>query len=286
MNNILTVDLEEWFVVENLRENITFRDWDQKTARIEQTTDRLLELFDSYNVRATFFVLGWIAKKYPRIIYTIAQTGHEIGCHSFQHRRVDTLDREEFARDTNQAINAIAEATGVAPVGYRAPSWSINSSIPWAFEVLSELGFIYDSSIFPIRHDIYGEPWGPRTVFKMDLANGKSLYEIPASTISIMGKNFPVGGGGYLRHSPYWFTSWMVRRLNRQNRPAVVYIHPWEIDEYQPRTKGLSAFQRYRQYGSISTLLIKLEKLFHEFDFFAARDYLSTNMRRPIGFER
>ncbi|UCD16892.1 MAG: DUF3473 domain-containing protein [Candidatus Zixiibacteriota bacterium] len=286
MTNILTVDLEEWFVAENLRENIQFRDWDRMSARVEDNTRKLLELFDTYHVRATFFVLGWIAERHPRIVRQISQAGHEIGCHSYQHRRVDTLDHDEFRRDTLKAVTAIAQATGVTPVGYRAPSWSINSSIPWAFEILAELGFMYDSSIFPIKHDIYGEPSGPKRIFKMNLDNGKSLYEIPASTITLLGKNFPFGGGGYLRHAPFWFTARMMRRINSEDRPVVVYIHPWEIDENHPRIQGLSLFQRFRQYGSIPTLVVKLEKLFREFDFFAARDYIVTNMRKPIGFER
>ncbi len=286
MTNILTVDFEEWFVVENLRDNMAGEDWDSLTPRVEENAYKLLELFQAYQVRATFFILGWVAERYPNLVAGIVRAGHEIGCHSYSHRRVDLLSREEFEKDTRRAVRAIVNATGVMPVGYRAPSWSINSSIPWAFEILADQGFLYDSSTFPIKHDIYGEPDAPRTAFRMTLDSGRTLYELPASTVTVWGKNFPVGGGGYLRHAPYWFTSWMIRKLNRANRPAMIYIHPWEIDEKHPRVAGLTAFQKYRQYGAISTLMIKLERLLGEFDFSAAKDYIAMLNRRPIGFER
>jgi len=286
VTNILTVDLEEWFVVENLRGIIDVKQWDELPRRIEQNTREILSLFDDYHVRATFFVLGWVAEKYPQIIREISIAGHEIGCHSYFHRRVDSLDRDEFRRDTEMAINAIFKATGVTPVGYRAPSWSINSSISWAFETLAELGFEYDSSLFPITHDLYGEPDAPTGTIRMQLNNGMTLYEVPASTIKIFGRNFPVGGGGYLRHGPLWFTSWMINRLNTSGRPAVLYIHPWEVDRDHPKLDGLTALQKYRQYGSIATLMMKLEKLFRKFDFYAARDYLANIKRKKIGFER
>lgn len=286
VTNILTVDLEEWFVVENLREVIDRGEWEELPARVEQNTREILSLFSDYHVRATFFVLGWVAQKYPQIIKEISIAGHEIGCHSYYHRRVDTLDRDEFRRDTEMAVNAIFKATGITPVGYRAPSWSINSNIRWAFEVLAEMGFEYDSSLFPITHDLYGEPDAPTGTFRMQLDNGLALYEIPASTVKIMGRNFPVGGGGYLRHGPLWFTTWMINRLNTANRPAVLYIHPWEVDRNHPRLDGLNALQKFRQYGSIATLMIKLEKLFRRFDFYSARDYLAAVRRKKIGFER
>ncbi len=286
VTNILTVDLEEWFVVENLREVIDRGEWEELPARVEQNTREILSLFSDYHVRATFFVLGWVAQKYPQIIKEISIAGHEIGCHSYYHRRVDTLDRDEFRRDTEMAVNAIFKATGITPVGYRAPSWSINSNIRWAFEVLAEMGFEYDSSLFPITHDLYGEPDAPTGTFRMQLDNGLALYEIPASTVKIMGRNFPIGGGGYLRHGPLWFTTWMINRLNTANRPAVLYIHPWEVDRNHPRLDGLNALQKFRQYGSIATLMIKLEKLFRRFDFYSARDYLAAVRRKKIGFER
>ena len=284
--NILTVDLEDWFVVENLKGSIDYSQWEELPSRIEGNTQRLLELFDRYRIRATFFILGWIAEKYPTLMGEIAYLGHEIACHSYGHVRVDMLGEQAFRDDTRRAMEIIERSSGMTPIGYRAPSWSINSSIPWAFEVLASLGFKYDSSLFPIKHDIYGEPTAPCEIFKMKLRSGKTLYEIPASTVRLFGKNMPVCGGGYLRHSPYWYTATMIRKLNKVNRPAIVYIHPWELDEDQPRTEGLSMFQKFRQYGSVAILGKKIEKLLAEFDFIPAGDYINTLAKRRIGFEK
>jgi len=284
--NILTVDLEDWFVVENLKGNIDYREWDDLPSRVVVNAERLLEIFDRHEVRATFFVLGWIADRFPHLIQNIALHGHEIACHSFRHIMVNKVDKDIFKSDTEMAIQAIKKACGVAPSGYRAPSWSIDSSTPWAFEILARLGFSYDSSIFPVKHDIYGDPMGPKDIFRMKLESGRLLYEIPASTINVWGKNIPIGGGGYLRHSPLWYTYGVIKKLNGGGKPAVMYVHPWELDSDMPRLKGLSLLQRYRQYGSISTLMRKLEKLLEEFEFGSAGEYIERIKRKPIGFER
>jgi len=286
VTNILTVDLEDWFVVENLKENIDYRQWDDLESHVVENTEKLLKLFESHNVRATFFILGWIAGRFPHLIQRIAVHGHEIACHSYRHIMVSKISKEEFRSDTEMAIAAIRKACGITPVGYRAPSWSINSSTPWAFEILADLGFLYDSSIFPVKHDLYGDPMSPRDTFRMKLDSGRPLFEIPATTLNILGKNLPVCGGGYLRHSPLWYTAGIIRRLNRAGRPALVYVHPWELDPKLPRMKGLTFLQKYRQYGSIHTLLRKLHKLLGEFDFCPARNYVESVIRKPIGFDR
>ena len=286
MKNILTVDLEDWFVVENLKANIKFEEWDEMSDRVVDNTNRLLDLFDYYGVRATFFVLGWIAEKHPRLINRVSAMGHEVACHSYRHDRVDQLQEKYFREDTLRAVEAIEKACGITPVGYRAPSWSINSKVKWAYEELADMGFLYDSSMYPIKHDIYGEPGGPKRIIKIELDNGQSIYEVPASTVTILGHNFPVGGGGYLRHSPFWFTKKMIKKLNRENHPAVIYIHPWEIDSHQPRLEGLTAFQRYRQYGSIATIERKMELLLQAFDFCTIKDYIRQLVKKPIGFGR
>ncbi len=286
VTNILTVDLEDWFVVENLKGNIDYRQWDELPSRVVANTERLLNLFEKNDLRATFFVLGWVADRFPNLIETVAAAGHEIACHSYRHIMVKTVDRETFRSDTEMAIRVIRNACGLAPVGYRAPSWSIDSSTPWAFEILADLGFAYDSSIFPVKHDIYGDPHGPQEIFRMKLESGRSLFEIPASTLPLWGKNLPVCGGGYLRHSPLWYTAGIIRKLNRIGRPAVVYVHPWEVDQKLPRMKGLSLLQKYRQYGSINTMMRKLERLLEEFQFCRARDYIERLTRKPIGFGR
>ncbi len=285
LNNILTVDLEDWFVVENLKGEIDYDQWHKLPSRVVESTEKVLALFDLHNVKATFFVLGWIAEKFPHLINDISLQGHEIGCHSFSHKRIDLLNKKEFRKDTQRAIRAISDACGIIPIGYRAPSWSINSKINWAFEVLAELGFLYDSSLYPIKHDIYGEPHGMRVISRLNL-DGNDLYEIPASTVKFLGRNFPVGGGGYLRLSPVWFTERMIRKLNRAGHPAVIYIHPWELDEDQPRVKKLSLLQKYRQYGSLSLFIKKLEIILKKFDFCTAGDYISRINKKPIGFDR
>lgn len=284
--NLLTVDLEEWFSIEALSGHFTDQDWPELPSTLQTNCDRLLELFHTNNVLATWFIVGWCAERFPHLIRRIADEGHEIACHSYCHRRVDQMGADKFRDDTRRAADVIESAAGKRPLGYRAPSWSINQSVPWAFEILAELGFEYDSSIFPVKHDIYGMPTGPRKLFRMSLGNGSFLYEIPASTYRLMGHNLPLGGGGYLRHSPYWYSRRMIHRLNRQGLPAVVYVHPWEIDPRPPRVDGLKALERFRLYGSTSIFLQKLERLLGDFEFVTAAEYIRLATHKRIGFER
>lgn len=284
--NLLTVDMEEWFVVEALADRVSFEDWDSHSSTLVRNSRRLLNLFSRKGVHATWFILGWCAEKHREIVAEIADAGHEIGCHSYRHRKISSLSPEEFREDTLRAQEAIVSAAGVTPVGYRAPSWSITPESAWAFDILAELGFQYDSSLFPIKHDLYGIPGGPREIFKMKTANNRYLWEIPASTYRTLGRNIPLGGGGYLRHSPYWYSRWMINKLNAQHVPVVVYIHPWEIDPEPPFIDGLSASQRFRTYGSTDTFEVKLERLLEDFEFVCASDYLAATATKKIGFER
>jgi polysaccharide deacetylase family protein (PEP-CTERM system associated) len=194
------------------------------------------------------------------------------------------MDAQSFREDTLMAIDAIVQAVGNRRYGYRAPSWSINDRTPWAFEVLAELGFEYDSSIFPIKHDIYGMPEGPRKPVKMTFDNGRYLWEIPASTLRIMGKNIPLAGGGFFRHSPYWYTRNLIRKLNQLGQPAVVYIHPWEFDPDLPRVPAISAFKRFRMYSSTSILSYKFDRLLQDFQFTTVGTFLRLQKKRRIGF--
>lgn len=285
-SNLLTVDLEEWFVVEALSERYSINDWSSLPSTVIKNSRLLLSLFDNYGARATWFVLGWVCERYPELIAEIASRGHEIACHSYAHRRVDSLSQFEFQEDTQRAIDAIEKVTGERPLGYRAPSWSMNERVPWAFETLARLGFTYDSSIFPIKHDLYGIPDGPRHFFRMSFEDGGFLFELPASTFRIFGRNLPIVGGGYLRHAPYWYSRFMVRRLNANGQPAVVYVHPWELDSDPPQISGLTSVQQYRMYGSTAVLLRKLEKLLSEFRFTTVESYIRKMVWRPIGFER
>ena len=194
------------------------------------------------------------------------------------------MSPEQFREDTKRAVDAIMKTTAMRPRGYRAPSWSINTTVPWAFEILSELGFEYDSSIFPIKHDIYGIPKGPRQMFRMKFESDRYLYEIPASTIRLFGRNLPIAGGGYLRHCPYWYTRRVIRNLNAEGQAAVIYIHPWEIDPNPPYVEGLSVIQRLRTYGSTSILGVKLDRLLSDFDFTTMSHYIRHQRQQKIGF--
>ncbi|MEW5796401.1 MAG: XrtA system polysaccharide deacetylase [Candidatus Zixiibacteriota bacterium] len=284
--NLLTVDLEEWFVVEALADRFAPEDWVGLPSTLQRNVMRLLRLFARQDVQATWFVLGWCAERHPALINRIAEQGHEVACHSYSHRMIDRLSPDEFRLDTRRAINAITEATGIRPVGYRAPSWSMSDRVPWAFEILAELGFEYDSSIFPIKHDLYGMPDGPRHLFRMTFSNDRFLYELPATTIRRWGQNVPVGGGGYLRHSPYWYTRHMMRKVNDSGHPVMVYVHPWELDPDPPAMSGLSLSQRLRSYGSTGILEQKLDRLLSDFTFVPVIEYIRAVTRQRIGFER
>jgi polysaccharide deacetylase family protein (PEP-CTERM system associated) len=284
--NFLTVDLEEWYVAEALADQLPMADWDRYPSTVQRNTRRLLDLFDRAQVRATFFILGWCAERHPELIREIDRAGHELACHGYRHGRISEMTPEEFRQDTERAIEAIGSAVGFRPRGYRAPSWSVTPQVSWAFETLVDLGFDYDSSIFPIKHDLYGIPEGPRDLFKMTFPGGKQLWEFPASTHRLMGRNIPVGGGGHLRHSPYWYSRRLIRRLNRDGRPVVVYVHPWEFDPDPPRIENLTLLQRFRTYGSTGTFIDKLARVLDDFEFVPMWEYLVSLGKRRIGFER
>lgn len=282
--NLLSVDLEEWFVVDILKDRYAYDDWDGLQSNVVKNTRRLLGLFRKHNAKATWFALGWVARRYPDLLQEIVNEGHEIACHSFYHRRVDQLKPDIFREDTLRAVDAIFMAIGNKPIGYRAPSWSLNAKTPWAFEILAQIGFEYDSSIFPIKHDIYGMPKGPRQLFKMTFENNLSMWELPASTFRIFGRNIPLAGGGFFRHSPYWWSRKLINYINRKGQPALVYIHPWEFDPDPPRIEGLSPLQHFRTYGSTSILLYKFDRLLSDFNFITIAEYITSQKKRLIGF--
>ncbi len=267
MINALTIDVEEYFHPTEVQLSTGPSDWDALPSRVELQVDRVLRLLDRHSVPATFFVLGWVAERHPRMVRKIAAAGHEIGCHSYAHQLVNRMTPEQFRRDTDRAVTRIAEACGVQPRSYRAPSYSITQSSLWALEILVESGFQYDSSIYPIQHDRYGIPGFGRHAQRMETPAGPIL-EIPIATARLgNGYVAPVGGGGYLRLLPARYTAAGIRSINRVDmRPACIYFHPWELDPGQPRlARGMVS--RWRTYTGIGTMERKLERLLTEFRF-------------------
>jgi polysaccharide deacetylase family protein (PEP-CTERM system associated) len=258
--NIASADIEDYFQVEAFAGSIDRSTWQSYSCRVESNTRRLLDLFDDCGVKGTYFVLGWVAERFPGLVRDIAGRGHELACHSYWHRRVYKLTPGEFREDTQRAKDVIEQASGAAIFGYRAPSFSISNQSLWAFDILAELGFTYDSSVFPVRHDIYGIPDAPRSPFVVKTASGP-VVEYPMATFRLVGRgNLPVAGGGYLRIFPFWYTDLGVRRAWRDGVPVVSYIHPWEVDPGQPRlTAPLKS--RLRHYTNLSKTEERWRKL-------------------------
>ena len=242
-----------------------FQDWNLLPSRVSNQTSLILDLLDRYDVKGTFFILGWVAHRHPALIRQIASRGHEIGCHSYAHRLVYELTPDAFREDTLQAVKAISDATGVSPVIYRAPSYSITKQSLWALDILVESGFTYDSSIYPILHDRYGMPGSERHAHILWMDSGP-ICEVPIATVHVSGSVAPVGGGGYLRMLPYVYTAAGIRRINAEGQPACIYLHPWEIDPEQPRiVNGLIA--RARTYTGLRGMAGKLARLLADFRF-------------------
>ncbi|RIL01399.1 MAG: polysaccharide deacetylase family protein [Proteobacteria bacterium] len=233
----LTVDLEEYFHVSNFEGRIARGRWDALPSRVQEPTARLLDLFDAHGATATFFALGWIAERQPRLLREIAARGHEIACHGHAHELVYELGPERFRADLRRARAAIEDAVGATPLGYRAPSYSITQRSLWALPILAEEGFLYDSSIFPVRHPRYGIPGFPPGLVAIQLGGGTAILELPPTTASIGGMQLPVAGGAYLRLLPMSVFRWGFRRAARQRPPAVLIVHPWELDADQPRLR-------------------------------------------------
>jgi polysaccharide deacetylase family protein (PEP-CTERM system associated) len=265
MKNALSFDLEDYYHV-NAFESANRDNWAGFTSRVVQSTQRVLELLDEASCKATFFTLGWVAENYPELIREIAERGHEVACHSDKHRRIFEMTAAEFRDDTRVAKDRLEQIIGRKIIGYRAPSFSITKGSLWAFEILAETGFRYDSSIFPVDHPNYGMPRGPRTAFRVPTPRG-TIVEFPMPTLELAGSRSPFGGGAYLRLLPYWYTRWGIRFLNeREGQPACVYVHPWEIDPEQPRMKG-SVTARVRHYLGLRGLETKLRGLLRDFNF-------------------
>lgn len=270
---IMSVDVEDYFQVEAFSKVVPRSEWGQWPSRVVANTHRILDLFDEFAVKGTFFTLGWVAEKFPGLVREIHARGHELASHSYWHRPVYQLTPETFRQDLRQASDAIGQASGVRVAGYRAPSWSITAQSLWALDILAEEGYLYDSSIFPIRHDLYGIPGAKRFPHRVR-AGGGELAEFPPATVSILGNTLPAAGGGYLRILPLTYTQWALRRLERESGSdgvAVVYLHPWEIDPEQPRIAA-QLKSRIRHYTNLRLMEPRLRALLrtHRFQPFRA----------------
>lgn len=321
MNSLsaLTIDVEEYFQVHAFSDVIRRKDWDSLESRVEKSTYRLLDLLDSTDgqpttdhgpggkPRATFFILGWIAERYPALVREIHSRGHEVACHGYIHQLVNRQSRESFTKDVAKAKQILEDLIGVEVIGYRAPSFSITKHTLCALEILCELGFRYDSSIFPIRHDFYGIPGAPRYPFLIDFSNGnlasqlknpKYLHKIgnygnsrhrqpndststglfiefPLTTFSVLGLNLPCSGGGYFRTFPYWFTRWGLKRIHNSGlSTAIFYLHPWELDLDFPRIKGSTRRARFRTYVNLKKTESRFKRLLNDFNFVPLKSIL------------
>lgn len=262
--NGLSVDVEDWFQVGAFEDVIERGEWDGIKTRVESNVDHILDLFAEADVKGTFFTLGWVAKRHPAMIRRIADAGHEIASHGYDHARVYTFTREQFAEDIQLAREILQDCSGSEVTGYRAPSFSIDQRTPWAFMELAEQGYAYSSSVAPISHDHYGWPQAPRFAFKP--IAWSDLVEIPVTTAILGGKRVAAGGGGFFRVLPYAFSRWAIRQVNRrEERPAVFYFHPWEIDPDQPRVGNAPMRSKLRHYTNLDKMAGKLANLIHEF---------------------
>jgi len=240
--------------------------WETLESRVSHNTDRLLEILARANVSGTFFVLGWVAERFPALVRRIADLGHEVASHGYNHQLTYLLTPRQFREDVRASKAAIEDAAGAPVAGYRAPSYSVIESSLWALDILIEEGFAYDSSIFPIHHDRYGIPSSPRHPYVLQRAGG-SLWEVPGSTVRLGRLNVPIGGGGYFRQFPYAWTRWGIDRVNRiERQPVTFYTHPWELDPDQPRMP-VGAATRVRHYRGLDRTADRLARLLHDFRF-------------------
>lgn len=272
--NAFTVDVEDYFHVAALSSAITRESWPTHESRVERNTERLLALLAERGVRGTFFVLGWVAERSPGLVRRIAASGHEIACHGFSHQLIYQQAREEFREETVRAKRLLEDLIGEAVLGYRAASFSVTRDSLWALDTLIDAGFLYDSSIFPIRHDRYGLPGAAPEPNRLSAPSGRTLVEFPMSAARFLGVQVPVSGGGYFRILPFWVTKSGLKQINeRRGLPFTFYLHPWELDPGQPRFK-VSALSRFRHYTNLARCEDRLQRLLGEFEFTSMREAL------------
>lgn len=262
ITNALTIDVEDYFQVSAMAPYINRADWDRCECRVEHNIDRILQLLDAKQTRATFFTLGWVAERYPEMVRRIVREGHELASHGYGHQRVSDLSDAEFFDDITRAKALLEDVGGQPVLGYRAPSFSIGAGNLWALDTLKRAGYRYSSSIYPVQHDHYGMPDAPR--FAHQIREG--LLEVPPTTLRMFNRNLPSSGGGYFRLLPYALSRWMLQQVNRRDeQSAIFYFHPWEIDPGQPRVAGINLKTRFRHYVNIGRTEQRLARLLEDF---------------------
>jgi polysaccharide deacetylase family protein (PEP-CTERM system associated) len=280
--HIMSVDVEDYFMVEAFAGSVSRESWNCRPSRVVTNTRRVLDLFDKFNVKGTFFFVGWVAQRFPELVRDVYARGHELACHSFWHRTVYSLTPKEFREDTRAAVRMIEDAAGVKIYGYRAPSWSITKECLWALDILAEEGFAYDSSIYPIHHDLYGLPGAQRFPYTHQLRGGQTLLEFPPSTVRLLGQNLPAAGGGYLRMLPLAYTRWVFREYEQKCREqVVVYFHPWELDPEQPRIRDKWK-SRLRHYTNLQRMERRIESLMENYSFQPFNHPIESRVRLDV----
>lgn len=267
MLNALTFDIEDYFQVEAFKDYIRFDEWPNYQSRVVENTRKIANILNERDVKATFFILGWIAERFPDIVKHLADDGHEIATHGYAHEMVYRQTPDSFEKDLLKSIKTLEEISGQKVIGYRAPTYSIIEESLWAFDILIRHNVRYDSSIFPIIHDRYGIPNGERFPHKITGEEGQTIMEFPLSTLRLWKWNFPVSGGGYLRLFPYWILKYGIQWLNQKSQPAIIYLHPWELDPEQPRIPNIPIKTKFRHYLNLRSTATKLRNLIRDFEF-------------------
>lgn len=268
ITHAMTVDVEDYYHVAAFNKAIDPADWDKWPSRVEANTHRLLQLFDDSQIKITFFILGWVAERYPELVKTIRAQGHEIASHGYSHQLIYKQEQQVFREETAKSKQILEDLGQMPVVGYRAASYSITRKSLWALDILAELGFTWDSSIFPTRHDNYGIPGSPEEPYKIITSSGAILTEFPLTTAKVFGQSVPAAGGGYFRQYPYALSRWLFERASlEQTKPQIFYLHPWEIDPDQPRVPNASWFSNFRHYTNLKRCLPRLERMIGDFQF-------------------
>lgn len=278
IKNALTIDVEDYFQVSAFAPHIPRSDWVNRECRVEGNLDRILQLLDDADTKATFFTLGWIGERYPGVVKRIVEGGHELASHGYGHERAHDQTADAFFADIQLAKLLLEDLSGVEVRGYRAPSFSISTQNLWAFDCLERAGYQYSSSIYPIRHDHYGMPDAPRFAHRVG-----GLLEVPATTVRAWQRNWPASGGGYFRLMPYALSRWLLKSVNEgDSQPVVFYFHPWEIDADQPRVPGIGLKTRFRHYVNLDRTEGRLRRLLADFHWGRMDDVYSSEIL-PIG---